>query len=382
MIDLIRARCTERFGAPEVVARAPGRVNLIGEHTDYNDGLVFPAAIDRAVVVAARRAGDEVRLWSQTFDEADAFALGAGMDGAPHWSRYVRGVVLALREAGHAIGGFEAAVGGDVPDGVGLSSSAALEVAFVTALAGLFGLGMSPRDVALLAQRAEHLVGVQCGIMDQFASALGARDAALLLDCRDLNYRTVPLRLAEHGMLLAIVDSGVRRELVDSQFNARRAECREAAAAIGEQLGRPVASLREVEPAQFEMVAAGLPALLRARARHVIGENVRLLEGVQALEVGDLTRFGAMMDASHASLRDDYEVSVPPVDRLVALTRALPGVLGARMTGAGFGGCIVNLIEEGAVARLRDEVLPGYAEQTGRTPAMWICRPSAGASLI
>lgn len=389
-IAVAQEACLREFGPPEVTARAPGRVNLIGEHTDYNDGFVFPAAIDREVAVAVRRRDDRrVRLQSENFSQQDAFDLDAferlaASPEAPGWGNYVRGVVRILLDAGYPLGGFEAAVAGNVPEGAGLSSSAAFEVAMLTALNALFGLGLSPKELARLAQRAENqFVGVACGIMDQVISALGERDHALLIDCRSLETRSVPLRLEERGVAIAILDSGMRRGLVDSKFNARRGECEDAVRRLKRLLGRDeIRALRDVSPLEFNAVARELPDDIRARARHVISENERVLRGVEALEEGNLAIFGKLMNQSHQSLKDDFNVSIPQLDLLASLAQKVPGVLGARMTGAGFGGCTVNLVEIGALATFRDSVLSAYQERAGKQATLWVCNAVDGASLL
>jgi galactokinase len=388
-IAAVPAACLREFGPPEITSRGPGRVNLIGEHTDYNEGFVFPAAIDREVVVSLRRRNDrKVRLYSENFGQHSAFELDAfervpaGPD-APTWSNYVRGVVRILLDAGHAVRGFDAAIGGNVPEGAGLSSSAAFEVAMLTALNAAFELGLPPKELALLAQRAENqYVGVACGIMDQFISAMGERDHALLIDCRTLETRSVPLRLAERGVAIAILDSGVRRGLVDSKFNARREECETAVRHLKRLLGREIRALRDVSPIEFNAVARDLPDDIRARARHVISENERVIRGVDALEEGNLAVFGKLMNQSHQSLRDDFNVSIPQLDLLASLAQKTPGVLGARMTGAGFGGCTVNLVEVKALAAFRDTVLKGYRERADKEATLWVCDAVDGASII
>lgn len=382
--------CRREFGPPELTARGPGRVNLIGEHTDYNDGFVFPAAIDREVAVAMRRRDDlTVRLYSETFAQSDSFQLDAFErlapgSGVPSWSNYVRGVVRILLDAGYPVRGFEAAISGNVPEGAGLSSSAAFEVATLTALNALYALGIAPKELALLAQRAENqFVGVACGIMDQFISAMGKRDHALLIDCRSLETRAVPLQLEERGVAIAILDSGVRRGLVDSKFNARREECETAVRLLRRLLGRDsIRALRDVEPIEFNAVARELPDDIRARARHVISENERVVRGVDALESGNLTVFGKLMNQSHMSLREDFNVSTPQLNLLASLAQKTPGVLGARMTGAGFGGCTVNLVEVKALAAFRDTVLPAYKERAGLDAKLWVCDAVDGASII
>ncbi|HET7771239.1 MAG TPA: galactokinase, partial [Chloroflexota bacterium] len=334
----------DRFGsAPTVVARAPGRVNLIGEHTDYNDGFVFPAAIDRDVYVAARATDDgRARLYAANFRRKTEFPLSdVRHQPSERWSHYERGVVVMLQQDGHQVGGFEAAIEGDVPSGAGLSSSAAVEVATATALKALFDLQLDPVRLAVLCQRAENqFVGVNSGIMDQFISALGQRATALLIDCRSLEYRHVPLG---ESAQIVVADTSVKRGLVDSEYNARRAECEEAVRLLSQRVAG-VRALRDVSAVQLREHEALLPEVVRRRARHVVTENERTLRSVAALEAGDLGAFGRLMDESHASLRDDYEVTVPPLDAMVDAAHNVSGVLGSRMTGAGFGGCTVSLV--------------------------------------
>ncbi|HEX2038008.1 MAG TPA: galactokinase [Chloroflexota bacterium] len=387
-IERLRQTFVEEFGTqPEVVARAPGRVNLIGEHTDYNDGFVLPVAIDREVAVAARRRSDStVSLVAANFGRRAEFTLEeASQPTRERWSHYERGVALMLMEAGHRLGGFEAVISGDVPSSAGLSSSAAVEVATATALKALFELDLDPVRLALLCQRAENqVVGVNCGIMDQFIAALGKRDHALFLDCRSLETRHVPLRGAagdDAGVQILVADTAVKRGLVDSEYNRRRAECDEAVRLLGERLPG-VRALRDVSLAQFEAHAAALPEVVRRRARHVISENERVQASVEALSAGDLVTFGRLMDESHTSLHRDYEVTVPELDAMVEAARAVPGVYGARMTGAGFGGCTVSLVRAEAVPQFMNEVPERYRARTGLVPKLYVCRAMDGASLV
>ncbi len=406
--EQLAAAFRREFGAePEVIARAPGRVNLIGEHTDYNDGFVLPVAIDREVRVAVRRRSDgEARLLALNLGRRSRFDVhDIRHDPSERWSHYERGVVLMLRQRGYDVGGFELAIEGDLPSGAGLSSSAAVEVATGLALDALFGFGIERVQLALLAQRAENdFVGVKSGIMDQFIAALGRRDAALFLDCRSLETRHVPLPPApaagpagEPGtapsppatpaaqagepVRVVVADTTVKRGLVDSEYNRRRAECEEAVRLLARHLPGTKA-LRDVTLEQFERYAAELPETVRKRARHVIAENERVLASVAALEQGDLERFGRLMYESHASLHDDYEVTIPQLDLLVEAARALPGVFGSRMTGAGFGGCTVSLVRQSAVAAFEREVPARYRARTGLEPRIYVCRAVDGASLI
>jgi galactokinase len=377
-VDAIRDAFKRHYGIhPHLVVRAPGRVNLIGEHTDYNDGFVFPVAIDRATYVAARSRDDRrVHVIAADLADADEFALDEIERSAEHpWSNYIRGVAKALLVAGHTLGGANLLITSDVPRGAGLSSSAALEVAVGYTFQVLNRLNILGEELALLAQGAENtFVGVQCGIMDQFISALGQADHALLLDCRDLSYRPVPL---PPDVKIIVCDSHIERSLAGSAYNQRRSEC-ETAVQLFKQWYPAITALRDVTVEQFQAHADDLPEPIRRRARHVITENDRALRGAAALERGDVAAFGRLMDESHASLRDDYEVSIPEMDALVGAARQVPGCYGARLTGAGFGGCTVSLVERSAVERFQHEVPAAYRQATGRETTIYVCRASDG----
>jgi galactokinase len=350
-------------------------VNLIGEHTDYNDGFVLPMAIDPAVwVAAAPRSDREVQVVALDLDEADRFEL-SGLQPHPeaHWTNYIRGVLALLEQAGHQLGGLDLVYAGNVPIGAGLSSSAAVEVAIATTACSLFDLDLPELELAMLCQKAEHeFAGTQCGLMDQLISVLGRKDHALLIDCRHLAWQPVPLPT---DVAAVVCDTGKRRGLTDSAYNERRRQCEEAARQIG------VAALRDVAVEAFEVQAQGLPPLLRKRSRHVVNENDRTLRAAEALRQGDLGTFGQLMNASHASLRDLYEVSCDELDLMAALAQSQPGCWGARMTGAGFGGCVVALVNEDVVDGFSQTVASLYARQALRTPAVYICYASAGASI-
>lgn len=338
-------------GEPEARAQAPGRVNLLGEHTDYNEGFVLPIAITQQTRVAMRRNGlDRFRLHAAELGQSVEFTLDDGPQA--QFARYVYGCLVQARSAGAEIPPLDIHVASDVPMGVGLSSSAALEVATLRCLRTLLSLALDDVQIAQLGQRAEiEQAGVRCGILDQMAASLADTRRALLLDTRSLERRFVDLPA---GTEILVLDSGVPRALADSGYNERRAQCEQAAAMLG------VASLREVtDPAALEV----LPEPLRRRARHVLAENARVLKAVDCTSALD---FGELMNASHASLRDDYEVSVPPLDRLVALLQAQPGVYGARLTGAGFGGACVALCREGELPAIGAGVLADYAQQGGQ----------------
>jgi galactokinase len=365
-------------GNPEVTVRAPGRVNLIGEHTDYNDGFVLPAAIDRSIGMTGRRRSDRtVRLHSLDLSEAVEFSLDSIERDARHpWSNYVRGVSKILQADGHKLPGAEIAFGGDIPREAGLSSSAAVEVAAVAFWRKLAALDFNPVYAVKVARRAENdFVGVPCGVMDQFASALARQGHALFLDCRDLSFRHVPLR---SDVKIVVCNSGVRRALAQSEYELRLKQCRQAVAQLG-TTGLAVKSLREVDLDDLEVASGALGDLLFRRAHHVVSENQRVLEAVEVLEAGDLERFGELMVASHESLRDDYEVSSKELDALVELARKQPGALGARMTGAGFGGCTVNLVQAEAAEEFAAAVRAGYKQALGLDAEIYICQASDGA---
>lgn len=384
-IDEVTAAFEKQFGEkPEFVVRAPGRVNLIGEHTDYNEGFVFPAAIDREMLIAATlgAAGSrEVEAYSDEYKVSDKFSLDdLKKSEANPWVDYMRGTLDVLQRAGHKLGGFRAVLSGNVPQGAGLSSSAAYEVAVATFANHAFGLGISGKDIALLAQKAENeFIGVNCGIMDQFISALGEADAALFIDCRSLESKPIPLNLAKHGLAIVITNSGVRRGLVDSEYNARRSECEEGTRILTELTGRKLTTLRGITWDEFQKYEPKLPIVVAKRCRHVVSENHRVNQAVEALEKNDIERFGKLMNQSHASLRDFFEVSCKELDVLVSLTQKHPGVVGARMTGAGFGGCTIALMPTGNVESYKAQVIAEYEKQTGKTAEVYVCSAVPGA---
>ncbi|MGQ9525165.1 MAG: galactokinase [Armatimonadota bacterium] len=364
---------------PDFLACAPGRVNLIGEHTDYNDGFVLPIAIGRWVGYALTPRDDaKVRLVSLNFGGEVEFDLrDFGKDGVNSWSNYPRGVAWALQERGLKLKGMDAVLYGDVPLGSGLSSSAAVEVATATAFQAIGDFVLDGVEVALLCQRAENqFVGVNCGIMDQFISQLAKERHALLIDCRSLEYRHVPMPSAEYRFVVA--DTAKRRGLVDSEYNTRRRECEEAVRFFAER--RPqVKALRDVSLDELLEAKAKLDTAVFRRARHVVTENERTLRAVKALEAGNMEAFGELMNASHESLRTDYEVSCSELDAMVEEARRVPGVLGSRMTGAGFGGCTVSLVRADAVEQFLAQVPERYAARTGLKPEVFVFEAVGGA---
>lgn len=366
----------DRFGnTPAYVVRAPGRVNLIGEHTDYNDGFVLPLAIERAVWIALQPCPERrVVAYSLDNDQTITFALANLQKGSPAWAEYLRGMAWALQEAGYTLPGWEGVIAGDVPIGAGLSSSAALELAAARAFQAVSGWPWQIGRMARISQRAENeWVGVNCGIMDQLIAAGGVAGHALLIDCRSLETRPVPLPAEA---VVVVLDTAKRRGLVDSAYNERRNRCEAAARFFG------VSALRDIGPAQFEAGATGLDAVTHRRARHVITENERVLQAVQAMQRGDLVELGRLMQASHRSLRDDFEVSSPELDAMVACAETQAGCYGARMTGAGFGGCAVALVRREAASRFVENVRACYRTASGLNPSIYICRAGTGAEIV
>ncbi|HEY3310699.1 MAG TPA: galactokinase [Anaerolineales bacterium] len=377
----------ERFGlAPAFMARAPGRVNLLGEHVDYNDGFVLPAAIDRATYVAFAAAETEKSsLVAADFNESTSFswetlAEKKQSDGTPmpEWARYPAGVMWALARGGYAAQPVNAVFSSNVPRGSGLSSSASVELAFGVAWQKLGGWTLTPMQMALLGQKAENqYVGVNCGIMDQFASACGQVDRLLYLDCRSLDWQTVPL---SQDLSIVVADTTIRRKLTSGEYNKRRAACEEAVSILRADLPG-ITALRDVSPAEFNRLAFKLPGLVEKRARHVVEEIERSRQAVSLLESGDFDRFGQLMNKCHASLRDLYEVSCPELDVMARVAQSLPGCYGARLTGAGFGGCTVNLVERARADGFARELSAAYEGQCGLHPEIYICRASAGAGI-
>jgi galactokinase len=372
------------------VAVAPGRVNLIGEHTDYNDGFVLPIAIDRHVAVAfAPRADHMLRAHSAAFEETRELALETleqrtasapeKRSGRGGWFGYVAGVAWSMLSAGISVRGADLAIVSDLPVGAGLSSSAAVEIAVARALASVSDRTWNPRAAALIAQRAEHaFAGVACGIMDQLSVAAAREDCALLIDCRSLETRDVSI---PETARIVVFDSGVRRELAASAYNDRRASCERVVACLRER-DAWVRALRDVDDAMLAARASLLDPVDVRRAAHVIAENRRPAALSDAFEANNLERAGRLMIQSHESLRDLYQVSSPELDALVELAIAQPGCLGARLTGAGFGGCAIALVEAGSVERVMSTVEIGYEERIGRPTTAFVCRPSAGAQIL
>ena len=371
----------EHFGGSPRLFSAPGRVNLIGEHTDYNDGFVFPMALEYCAFVAVSPRSDrQVNVRSSNMDEAISFSLDDNAEKRDHWSDYTAGVARMLEEDGFRLPGADMLIDSNVPVGAGLSSSAAIEISSALAFLSTVNAKIKPEDLALLGQRAENkFVGMNCGIMDQFISVCGEKDHALFLDCRSLEYRQVPLSSGETGIV--ICNTMVKHELGASEYNKRRAECEEGVRILKE-IYPDITALRDVTPSQFQKSGSGLPEVILKRCRHVISEDQRVLDSIGALERNDLPLFGRLMNSSHDSLRDDYQVSCPELDRMVEIARSLPGCLGARMTGGGFGGCTVNLVAAGNTKAFENEISREYRKATGIEPQVYISSPSQGAHEI
>ncbi len=381
----LETRFADLFGRPaEIVVRAPGRVNLIGEHTDYNDGFVFPCAIERSIWMAASpRSDGQVRAYSLNFGQSSTFSLNTiekTQNPSEAWSNYLRAIAAILQKEGVALSGLDVVTYGTVPIGAGLSSSASMLVAAGLMYTSAVGEEIDLKRLALLSQRAEReFVGVNVGIMDQFISALGKRDHALFIDTRTLDYEAVPLPAS--GVQIVIADTNKKRGLVDSEYNNRRSECEQAVKILKGFLPS-ITALRDVSIAEFEQYAHALPEVVCKRARHVISENTRVLESITALKSGDIALFGELMNASHESLKDDYAVSCSELDALVTASRSVEGVFGSRMTGAGFGGCTVSLVADSAVNAFQEQVPALYQQATGLETTIYTTKAEQGAERI
>jgi galactokinase len=380
---------TEKFARkygrqPRWIVAAPGRVNIIGEHTDYNDGFVFPMAIERYTVIAADRPavakGPAQFKWTcARLGETAIINTAEPMQkGKPAWANYIRGVMAGFQKLGAELGSLDVVMQSTVPLGGGLSSSAALEVAAATLLEAVTGIKISAVDKALLCQKAEHeFAGVPCGIMDQFTSALGREGHLLLLDCRTRTTELVPM--TDPNITVLITNTNVRHELGNGEYAKRRAQCEEAAKILG------VASLRDASMASLEARKSAMDPVVFKRARHVIGEIDRTVKAAKAIRAGRLDELGQLMYASHDSLRDDYGVSCKELDEVVEIARKIGtkgGMIGCRMTGGGFGGCTVSLVKTSAVHQIADTIFNEYQNATGIKPALFVSRPAAGATII
>lgn len=384
LAQLVTQAFKDRFQRdPTWIVAAPGRVNLIGEHTDYNDGFVLPMAIERYTVVAADRpsagsANSITWMASELMEDFSVDPTRPIVAGEPKWSNYVRGVMAGFQQREIKLDGFDAVMGTSVPIGGGLSSSAALEVSTATLLETISGTQLDPVEKALLCQKAEHdFAGVPCGIMDQFISVMAEKDHLLLIDCRSRKSELVPM--SDPSLAILIFNTNVKHELSGGEYAERRAHCEQAASALG------IPALRDATSDSLEAAREKLDPVVYRRARHVIGEIARTTEAADALRASDWNKVGELMYASHDSLRDDYEVSCPELDTAVELARELGvsrGVFGCRMTGGGFGGCTVALVKAAAVETITDTLVQGYKRTTGIDPAVFVSRPAAGATVI
>lgn len=368
------------FHADPLLICSPGRVNLIGEHTDYNEGFVLPAAIDKAIYLAVGpRSDNEFHFVAHDLNETYRGSLN-NVTITHTWADYLLGVVAQFKLAGYPIGGFNCVFGGTIPMGAGLSSSAALENGVGFALNELFGLGLDRVTLLKLSQRAENeFVGAKVGIMDMFASMMGKADHVIKLDCRSLEYTYAPLRMA--GISIVLCDSRVKHSLVTSEYNTRRAEC-EAGVRFLRTFYPEVKSLRDVTMAMLDQHLRDTEPLIYRRCAYVVQENQRLLDGVAALEANDIATFGQLMYGSHEGLSHWYEVSCPELDTLVDIAREQPGVLGARMMGGGFGGCTINLVREDVLGVFTDLIMKQYKARTGKDTYIHVCKIQDGTNLV
>lgn len=375
---LLMRRFSERYGeGPTIMAWAPGRVNLIGEHIDYSGGYVFPMAIDKGIYAAASASGtNTITFCSGNLKDEDVFPVHS-FRATGHWGDYAKGVVAKLKGKGFPIEGFNAFLLGNLPIGAGVSSSAAMEVAVCYLLQKLFKFSVAPEEAAVLCQQAEHeFAGTKCGIMDQFVSIMGRAGNALLLDCRTLDHEYVPLSLGDH--VFVACDSRVEHGLAVSEYNARRAECEQGMEILSRRFDG-IRSLCRVTLSQLEECSQMMPDNVFRRCRHAVTEQARVLDAVEAMKKNDLGTLGELINLSHASLRYDYEVSCPELDFLVDTALKIDGVLGARLTGAGFGGSTINLVHRSSIDEFQVKISEAYLEAFDIAPRLFECVPSDGA---
>lgn len=369
------------FSTKPLIAFAPGRINLIGEHTDYQEGFVFPAAVEQGIWVAIQVNDLKVcRLYSLDFDQEFTFDLEAFSPKKGHWATYVMGMVALLKQAGYPITGFDMVIGGNIPVGSGLSSSAAFSVAIGTAISGLYGFQIPKKSIALYGQKSEHLfAGVNCGIMDPYASAFGVKGKALLLDCRSNTHEEIPAEFGDYSLIL--VNSKVKHSLADSAYNKRREACEESVRVLQSTFPE-IKTLRDLSISELPEVENILSAALFPKAKHVITECNRVHEAAKALKSGDLEHFGTLLKASHQSLSKDFEVSCPELDFLAEKSWTIAGVLGSRMMGGGFGGCTINLVKNSELDLFKSQISDSYKAHFGITPDFIPVSISSGAQLI
>lgn len=369
------------FGSNPLIAFAPGRINLIGEHTDYQEGFVFPAAVTQGIWVGIQKNGLELcRLYSLDFDQEFSFELDFFSPKKGHWATYVMGICALFKQAGYEVQGFDMVIGGTIPVGSGLSSSAALSVSIGTAISSLFDFQIPKKNIVLYAQKSEHLyAGVKCGIMDPYASAFGAEGKALLLDCRTNTHQEIPVRLGDYSLML--VNTKIKHTLADTAYNKRREACEESVRILQSEFPL-IQTLRDLEKSDLEKVENLLPETLFPKAKHVITECARVHEAAEALKSGDLINFGKLLNASHQSLSQDFEVSCPELDFLAEKAQALDFVLGARMMGGGFGGCTLNLVKTSELEAFQAALKSPYEQAFQKTPEFIPVKIGGGAGLI
>ncbi len=369
------------FEAEPLVVFAPGRINLIGEHTDYQEGFVFPAAISQGIWVAIAKNNLEVsRAYSLDFDQEFSFELGSMSPKKGHWATYLMGVCTLLQQAGYPLENFDLVLGGDIPTGAGVSSSAALSVAIGMGISEVFSFHIPKKNLALYAQKAEHLyAGVNCGIMDPYASAFGVQNHALLLDCRSVTHQEIPVHLGEYSLLL--VNSKVSHSLANSAYNQRRAACEESVVILQKSFPE-IRTLRDLAESDLPKIKQLLPEVLFPKAKHVISECARVQQAAEALQSGNLLQMGKLLHASHESLRDDFEVSCSELDFLELQAKSTAGVLGARMMGGGFGGCLLTLLKTNEISNFKTTLQERYQNAFQLTPEFIDVSLSAGARKV
>ncbi|GAA0879132.1 galactokinase [Algoriphagus jejuensis] len=381
MTSQITESFLSHFSTSPLIAFAPGRINLIGEHTDYQEGFVFPAAVEQGIWAAIQKNQTNVcRLFSMDFDEQYTFELEAFSPKKGHWATYVMGMVALLKQAGYPVVGFDMVIGGNIPVGSGLSSSAALSVAIGTGISALFGFQIPKKSIALYGQKSEHLfAGVKCGIMDPYASAFGEKGKALLLDCRGNTHEEIPAEFGEYALVL--VNSKVKHSLADSAYNKRREACEESVRILSASFPG-IITMRDIALSELDQVEKLLPVELFPKAKHQITENARVHQAGKALKSGELQLFGALLKASHESLSKDYEVSCAELDFLAEASWEMDGVLGSRMMGGGFGGCTINLVKNSEIVHFEKSMEQAYQKKFGISPDFIRVKISAGASIL
>jgi galactokinase len=381
IINKIKQKFEQTFQEKPLIIRAPGRVNLIGEHTDYNDGFVLPAAINKAIYIGlSKRQDDQIHLVSIDLDESFTGRVQVLEQNDQHWTLYILGVVQQLQKAGLKVGGFNLVFSGDIPLGAGLSSSAALECGVAFGLNELFALGLERVQMVKMAQAAENeFVGVKCGIMDQFASMMGKKNFVIQLDCRSLDYTYNPIEM--EGIDIVLFDSCVSHSLASSEYNTRRLQCEQGVKLIRQKYPQ-VKTLRDATQDMLDELVKDQDPVVYRRCRYVVQENRRLLEGCEDLKRGDVAAFGQKMYETHTGLSKNYEVSCPELDFLIDCVKDQPGVLGARMMGGGFGGCTINLVKKEAIQDLISAVSAKYEAHTGKKPKVYVAQTEAGVGIV